>query len=121
MKFGEKLRCQRARMGYTQEQLSEMLGLSKRTVEGYEAGQFYPKKREVYDRLSGIFGVERNYFLTEDEDALPDAATEAERVLKQVKALYAGGSLSPRDEDELASALMHAYFIARRRREGGRK
>ena len=121
MKFGEKLRCQRARMGYTQEQLSKLLGLSKRTVEGYESGRFYPQKREVYDRLSGIFGVERNYFLAEDEEALPDAAAEIRRVLTQVKALYAGGSLSPRDEDELASALMDAYFIARRRREGGGK
>ena len=119
MKVGEKLRCQRTRMGYTQEQLSELLGLSKRTVEGYEACRFYPKKREVYDRLSGIFGVERNYFLTEDEDA--PAAAEIEKVLGQVRALYAGGSLFPRDEDELASALMDAYFIARRRREGGRK
>ncbi len=121
MKFGEKLRCQRTRMGYTQEQLSEMLGISKRTVEGYEACRFYPKKREVYDRLSGIFGVERNYFLTEDDPALPDSASEAEKVLDRVRALYAGGSLSPRDEDELASALMDAYFIARRRREGGKK
>ena len=117
MKFGEKLRCQRVRMGYTQEQLSELLGLSKRTVEGYESGQFYPRKREVYTLLSDLFGVDRNWFLTEDEPPSPADGSrgEAEEVLSRVKALFSGGSMSESDKDALAKALMEAYWLAKKK------
>lgn len=115
MKFCEKLRSARTGARMTQEELSLRLGVSKRTVEGYESGSFYPRRREVYDRLAALFQVDRNYFLTEEDGE--SASAEAEKIINSVRALYAGGGLSAADEDALARALMDAYWIAVKKRE----
>ena len=125
MKFGEKLRLKRTQMHLTQEELAALLGVSKRTLEGYEAGAFYPRRRDVYARLSEIFSVDKNWFLTEDEDSAPGgnerasrAEEEAARIVESVRALYAGGELNDADKDALARALMDAYWIALKKRGG---
>ncbi len=120
MKFSEKLRLERQKAHLTQEELAKRLGLAKRTVEGYESGAFYPRRRKVYDDLALLFGVDKNWFLTEDE-AAPDesGASEADQILSRVRALYAGGRLSEEDKDALARALMDAYWMARRRAAEG--
>ena len=117
MKFGEKLRRARTDAKLTQAELAKRLGLAKRTVEGYEAGSFYPRDRSVYDRLEQVFGVDKNWFLTEEsEEDKKSASFKVEEVLATVRALYAGGELSNDDKDALARALMDAYFIAREKR-----
>ncbi len=117
MKFGEKLRQARTNAHMTQAELAHALGLAKRTVEGYEACAFYPRKRETYDKLAAMFGMERNWFLTEGEDSQEDPArSEMEQVIKSVTALYNGGRLSEEDKDALARALMDAYWTAKGKR-----
>ena len=118
MKFCEKLRLKRTQARMTQEELARRLGLAKRTVEGYESGRFYPRSREVYAQLSALFGVDKNWFLTEEEPSLDrpeDARGEAEEVLSRVKSLYAGGRMSESDKDALAKALMEAYWLAKKK------
>ncbi len=117
MRFCEKLRLKRTQAHMTQEELARRLGLAKRTVEGYESGQFYPRKREVYTLLSDLFGVDRNWFLTEDEPPSPadGCRGEVEEVLSRVKALFSGGSMSESDKDALAKALMEAYWLAKKK------
>lgn len=117
MRFCEKLRLKRTQAHMTQEELARRLGLAKRTVEGYESGQFYPRKREVYTLLSDLFGVDRNWFLTEDEPPSPADGSrgEAEEVLSRVKALFSGGIMSESDKDALAKALMEAYWLAKKK------
>ena len=41
MKFAEKLRAARLKMGYTQTQLAEMAHVSLRTIINYEKGDVY--------------------------------------------------------------------------------
>ncbi|MBQ3669552.1 MAG: helix-turn-helix transcriptional regulator [Clostridia bacterium] len=114
MKFGEKLRLARTSAKMTQADLADKLGLAKRTVEGYESGAFYPRKRKVYDELAQIFGVEKNWFLTESEgDKQTTAQDDMKKALETVTSLYSGGRLSEEDKDALAKALMEAYFIAK--------
>ena len=116
MKFGEKLRMARTNAHMTQAELAKELGLAKRTVEGYEACAFYPRKRETYDKLAELFDVERNWFLTEEEGGREDSAkNDMEKALESVTALYSGGRLSEEDKDALARALMDAYWIAKSR------
>ena len=116
MKFGEKLRACRKGAHLTQEELARRLELSKRTVEGYESGAFYPRDREVYDKLASLFQVDKDYFLTENDAPAPgkDAARE---VLSTARALFAGGELNDEDKDALARALMDAYWMAKRKSE----
>jgi len=113
MKFGEKVRACRKAAHMTQEELAKRMNKSKRTVEGYEAGKCYPRTREVYQSLADIFGVEVNFFLTEDDSGSPDAKERARQLIESAKALYAGGELKSEDKDALAQALMDAYFIAK--------
>ena len=108
MQFGGKLCAQRGKRGLTQEELGKALGISIRTVKNYENGNSHPKDRGVYFKLAEFFGVDVNYFLTEDEEFLTKAAElhgkkgreQAQALLDQAAVLFAGGELS--DADQLA-------------------
>ena len=107
----------------TQDELALKLGKSKRTVCYYEEGKTYPQNREVYDKLAEIFEMDVNYFLTEDEEFLTEAAekygrrgrSQALAVLEQASALFAGGELS--DDDKLAfiHEIQELYFDSKKR------
>ncbi|MGI6202342.1 MAG: helix-turn-helix domain-containing protein [Eubacteriales bacterium] len=111
MKFGEKLRQARLKAKYTQEQLANVVQVTKRTIINYETGKRYPRDRGMYARLAEALGVDVNYLLTEDEEFITEAASkygskgeaEARELLERSAALFAGGELS--DEDKLAFLL----------------
>ena len=52
MKFGEKVREERTKKGLTQPELGKLVGVTKRTIIGWESGERYPQKRELYDKLA---------------------------------------------------------------------
>ena len=106
MKFGEKLKEQRNKAGLTQGELAKMLGVTRNTVMNYERGVSHPKDRKIYFALADFFKVDVNYFLTENEEFLALAAekyglrgkAQAENILEQAAALFAGGELSETDQ-----------------------
>jgi transcriptional regulator with XRE-family HTH domain len=106
MKFGEKIKEQRKKAGVLQEDVAKSLGVSKRTLISYEGGGSYPKDRAIYSKLAEFFNVDVNYFLTEDEEFLTLAAEnygkrgqdQANMILEQTAALFAGGELSETDQ-----------------------
>jgi len=118
MKFGEKLREQREQAGLSQDALAEIVGVSRVTIANYERGANYPQDRKVYSRLAEAFQVDVNYFLTEDEEFLTQAAErhgkqgllQAEEILEQTAMLFSGGGLS--EEAKLAFFYeMQAIFF----------
>jgi len=124
MKFGEKLREQRKRQGLSQEALAKELDVGRTTIINYESGKSHPQDRKAYYELAKFFGVDVNYFLTEDEHFLTTAAElygkhgqdQAKVLLAQTTALMAGGKLS--DNDKLAFAReMQAIFLDAMERE----
>ena len=106
MKFGQKVQEQRKKAGLLQQELADKLGVTKRTLANYEGGNSYPQNRGLYAKLAEIFKVDINYFLTEDEEFLTQAAeiygkkgqAQAQIILNQAAALFAGGELSEKDE-----------------------
>ena len=102
MKFGEKLLAERKKMRLSQAALAEAIGVTRYTLINYETGKSHPQDREIYFKLADFFAVDVNYFLTEDEEAIMEAAkrygrkgdAQAESVLEQASALFAGGGLS---------------------------
>lgn len=56
MTFGEKLKNLRIGIGKTQKELSEDVGISKRTIINYEAGQT-DVLRLIVTRFAGIWTV----------------------------------------------------------------
>lgn len=118
MKFAEKLRAARLKMGYTQTQLAEMAHVSLRTIINYEKGDVYPRKGETYATLAKALNVPTSYLLTEEEEFVVDAAeqygargaAQAEEIIAGFSGLCAGGTLSEEDKDAVMKALQDIYW-----------
>ena len=118
MKFGEKLAKLRAEKSLKQSEVAEAVGISRRNYISYETEGRYPRNREIYYKLAGVFGCDVNYLLTEDEEFIARAGEEygeggykdAEKLVSQLIGLFAGGELSEEDRDAVMRALTEAYF-----------
>jgi transcriptional regulator with XRE-family HTH domain len=123
MKFGDKVKDLRTQKKMTQEELSKAIGMSHRTVFAYENGETYPRRREIYKKLADFFEVDLNYLLTEDEEFITEArekygrrgAVQAQEVLNQASALFAGGELSEEDQLAFMLEIQELYHIAKQR------
>lgn len=107
MRFGEKVAALRKEKGLKQVAFANEVGVSLRTVRGWEIEGRYPKSHDMYDKIAEVLDCDVNYLLTEDESFITTCKEEyglrgenqAKVILEQAKALYAGGELS--DEDRL--------------------
>lgn len=134
MTFGEKVRRDRRRLGWTQKALADALGVSVRTVVSYENGTSYPKQREMYARMAELFGTTQNDLLAEtstDEEAPvvgalrgkneqktmspAEGRAAANQLVTEMRAMFSGGALTEEDRDAVMRALQEAYWDARRR------
>lgn len=62
MTTGEKIAKLRKENNYTQEQLAELLGVSRQSISKYESGIAYPETEKLI-RLSELFGCSVDYLL----------------------------------------------------------
>ncbi len=121
MKFGEKLKALRAEKRLSQEEAARAAGISRRAYGSYEQEGVYPRNREIYVKLAALFGCDVNYLLTEDEDFVSLAGErygasgrrQAEALVREATALFAGGELNDEDKDEMLRAIQDAYWIAK--------
>ena len=121
MKFGEKVRRLRNEKGLSQTELGKLCGLSLRTIRNYEVDGRYPKQREVYSKLAAALGCDVNYLLSENEEFVLQAkqtygyqgAGDAEELIADISALFAGGELSEDAKDGVMRALQDAYWMAK--------
>jgi len=120
MKFSDKLKNIREEKDVSQEDLAKAIGVSLRSVQYYETRERYPRDRKIYYKLAEFFGVDVNYFLTENEEFLDEAAIkygrkgqlQAAELLEQTKGLLAGGDLSPEDQKSFVLDMQRLFFIA---------
>jgi transcriptional regulator with XRE-family HTH domain len=121
MKFGEKLRALRVQKGFSQTELGKRVGLSLKTIRGYEIYDIYPRKRDVYSKLAAALDVNASYLINEGEAFVLDAADlygsrgkkGAEKLVAELSGLFAGGNMAVEDMDEMMLALQEAYWIAK--------
>lgn len=114
MKFGEKVREQRIKKGLLQKDVAKGIGVTSRTLVNYEKGHYYPQDRSVYAKLADFFDVNINYFLTENEEYLTEAAelygknglTKVDSILEQVDKLFTEGELSESDKIAFLYSMM---------------
>lgn len=118
MKFAEKIRQLRNEKNLTQREAAAYCGVSMRTYISYEQEGRYPRKREIYEKMAELYGVDKNYLLTEDEEFITEASEQygnrgrqqAEALVSELAGLFAGGELSDSDRDAVMIALQKAYF-----------
>ena len=67
MIFGEKLKSERMKNGWSQEELAEKLFVSRQSVSKWENNQNYPSI-EIIIKVSDLFGVTIDELLRSDEE-----------------------------------------------------
>lgn len=75
MKLPEKLIQLRREKGYSQEQLADLLGVSRQSVSKWEAGQSTPELAKLLT-LADLFGVTLDALIREEQPVHPPAAPE---------------------------------------------
>lgn len=122
MTFGENLRKYRKQKGFTQSELAQKVGLGLNTIINYEGGRTYPKDRKVYALLAEALDVNINLLKNENDDFVSEAkevygargAAQAEELIKDAHALFAGGELSDADKENVMLALQEAYWLCKK-------
>ena len=120
MTFGEKVRASRKKMSLTQEDLADIIGVSRRIISLYEADKIRPGNQHRYLSLAEALHVNVNYLLTEDDqifegssDLELDTRRGCETVINQVSVLFSGGNLPEEDMDALMKAIQESYIEAK--------
>ena len=119
MTFGEKVKNLRKNRGLNQTQLADAVGVSLRTVRGWEIEGRYPKKHDLYQKLADILSCDISYLMTEEEAFITEAseqfgnrgAKQAQQILEQA----AGGELSDEDKTAFMDEIQSLYLDSKRR------
>lgn len=121
MNFGEKLFKCRKEMHLTQQELADKAGLSRKSIYSFENGITVPKSKSTYTLLANALEVDASY-LRGDTDAFLDSAelkygvegrNQAEKLVTEMGALFAGGTMSDKDWDGVMRAIQEHYWVAK--------
>ena len=123
MTFGEKVKTLRTTKKMSQAQLAQELGVALRTVSGWENQNRYPKKRELYQSLADILGCDISYLMSEEESFITEVseqygyrgAKQAQQILEQAAAMFAGGELSDEDKTAFMDEIQMLYLDSKQR------
>lgn len=121
--IGEKVKNLRKNKGLNQTQLADAVGVSLRTVRGWEIEGRYPKKHDLYQKLADILNCDISYLMTEEESFITEAseqfgnrgAKQAQQILEQAAAMFAGGELSDEDKTAFMDEIQSLYLDSKRR------
>lgn len=107
--FKEKLKENRQKLGYTQEQLAREIFVSREAVSKWEQGRGLPEK-ESLSHLAALFKMNESDLLTEEDlhEAVDENADDAEKSRHRFFALSLVSSILV---TALASALIAFAFI----------
>lgn len=138
--FARKLKEARTAKELKQEELGQIVGVTRRSIVAYEKGDAVPRKA-MLRKLAQALDVSYDY-LTNDETDDPGqgramdhlvaeassrfgskAANEVEDLLKRNVALFAGGTISEEGKEAFFEALAKVYFACKEeaRRTYGKK
>ncbi|MGN1157223.1 MAG: helix-turn-helix domain-containing protein [Agathobacter sp.] len=123
MTFGEKVKTLRKTKDMSQTQLAQAIGVSLRTVGGWETEGRYPKQHELYQKLADTLGCDISYLMTEEEAFITEAteqfgsrgARQAQQILEQAAAMFAGGELSDEDKTAFMDEIQMLYLDSKKR------
>ena len=129
MRFGEKIRTARKELRLSRQELSDITGLSKRTIAYYELEGKLPKKAATYEVLARALHMDAKTLMDENSEFVMKAgelygaegSRQAEKLLSEIRGLYAGGTLKDEDMDAMMLAIQDAYWIAKKKSAERRK
>ena len=124
--FSEKIKEAREELKLNQQQLGELVGVSKRSIAAYETTDTKPRGNIARKLAAALqvsvdfllndeitdpnYGIEKAPYIEEARERLgPKAAKEMDVLLEQNVALFAGGALDQEAKDAFFEAVMKAY------------
>ena len=98
------------------------MGVTRRTIGGYEAGTTYPRTRDMYAKLAELLETDVNYLMTENEEFMTEVGSlygrrgqaQASEILSQTRELFAGGSLSEEDQKAFAIEMQRIFMDSKK-------
>ena len=129
-KFAEKLKSARMEAGLNQTELSEKVGVTRRSIFAYENGVSMPRKNALR-KIASVLNVTVSYLTNEDstdpnegrvreeninlarEKFGSRGAREAADLLDRNNAFFAGGEIPQEEKDAFFDAIMTAYVTAK--------
>lgn len=123
MTFGEKIRSLRKGKKMSQQELASMVGVSYRTIRSWEVEGRYPKQNILYQKLADALQCDVSYLMNENASFITEAseqfgnrgAKQAQQILEQAAAMFAGGSLSDEDKIAFMDDMQMLYLDSKRR------
>ena len=123
MTFGEKVQSLRKRKGLNQTEFGQLVGVSLRTVRGWENEGRYPRYRDLYAKIAEVLECETSYLMTEEESFITEVtenygsrgAKQAKAILNQAAAMFAGGDLSDEDQIAFLNEIQMLYLDSKKR------
>lgn len=123
MTFGEKIKNLRKAKKMSQTQLANAVDVSLRTIRGWEAEGRYPKQHDLYQKLADALGCDISYLMREEEAFITEAseqygsrgAKQAQQILEQAAAMFAGGDLSDEDKTAFMDEIQMLYLDSKKR------
>lgn len=123
MTFGEKIKTLRKSKGMSQADLANEIGVSNRTIRGWEVENRYPKQTNLYQKLANVFQCDVSYLMSDEEAFITEAseqfgnrgAKQAQQILEQAAAMFAGGSLTDEDKIAFMDEIQSLYLDSKRR------
>lgn len=138
--FSEKVKEGREGLKLNQQQLGELVGVSKRSIAAYETTDAKPRGNTARKLAAALqvsvdyllndeitdpkYGMEKVSYVEEVRERLGrKAAKEMDALLEQNLALFAGGELDQEAKDAFFEAVMKAYLRCKEeaRKTYGRK
>lgn len=125
--FSEKVKDAREALKLNQQQLGELVGVSKRSIAAYETTDTKPRGNMMRKLASVLqvsvdyllnediedpkYGIEKAPYIEETRERLGNrAAKEMDFLLEQNTALFAGGELDQEAKDAFFEAVMKSYL-----------
>lgn len=84
MTFGNKLSKLRRENNYTQEQLAELLGVSRQAISKWESDSAYPETDKLI-RISKLFNCSLDYLMKDEVDSQPQAQPVSQPIRLQLR------------------------------------
>ena len=131
MTFSDKIKRSREVVGLTQQELANLVGVSKRTIASYECTDAVAR-RSTIEKLAKALKVSVKYLTDPNcSDPLADiardghveearrlygasGARDVDALLSENAALFAGGELSQEEKDAFFEAVMEAYVASKK-------
>lgn len=120
MELKDKLSRLRKIAGLTQIELGKKAGVTTRAIQNYENGSRIPRL-DVLSKLAYALEVDVDDLVSDNEHFIIEAKekygskgkVDAEELIQNANALFAGGDISEEDKANVMEALQEAYWKAK--------